>query len=436
MSVYKIQSTGFSGAMTLHLPQETPVPSASYSLTQNGSAQQASNISSGYMLGQSIAETAQFIVMGCPYYNHSGKTAAGAVILFEKVGANIVERQVFISKYPQDNGHFGWSVALTDSILAVGAPHEGNGCGAVYTWWLNPATLTWVENYFVPYDTDNSVDIPDAALETSGNFGYSVQVSNDILVVGAPEAFGVGGGTRFGAAYVYKWHMYSRRWEFKNKLLASNPQDAVKFGFAVSLDSDLGIAVSAPEENVGSDNMAGAVYIYYPSNESWTETARLTSTNTEQNGLFGFSLDFQAGRLLIGSPGSSGGAAYYWFGYWDNWTQCSVLKASNSSNSVPHELVDPAVTSNDNQGYSVSQDTFNGILYVGNPNHDNGKGCVYAYEISHGEVVPAITSKIQPTGILVGDNFGKCVYGSPDRLTASSPNKAGNSGFWYTFKKS
>lgn len=427
MSVYSIKSTGFAGAMKLHIPYDVPTPTATYSVAQDGSAQQGSNVSSGYHMGSSIAETTQFIVIGCPNYTHSGKTAAGGVFLFEKVVNSIVERQLFTSSFPEDNGHFGYSVALSDSILVVGAPHEGSGKGAVYTWWRNPNTGIWEENFKHPYDTDNSVDIPDALLETSGNFGHAVAVSNDILVVGAPEAYGSNGSsTRYGAVYVYKWHLYSRRWELKNKLQPSNTFDGGKFGFALSLDSNMGIAVGTPNETVNGVMGSGAVYVYFPSNESWAQTTRLIPNTDVENGQFGHAIDFQAGKLLIGAPGwANGGSAFYYTGYWDNFSLVSELHSS-----------DVTITSTDNQGISVSQDTLNNILYIGNSKNESNKGCVYAWEISHGEVVPAVTHKLVSNDVNSGDEFGSAVYGNPSTLTVGSPKKGTSAGFWYTFKKS
>jgi hypothetical protein len=88
---------------------------------------------------------------------------------------------VFVKSIPAPNvkaaTNFGWSVALSGGILAVGSPfeeHDGKQTGRVYVFNVGTGELT---HTFASQDTDVAAD--------GDNFGISVGINGNILAVGS-----------------------------------------------------------------------------------------------------------------------------------------------------------------------------------------------------------------------------------------------------------
>jgi hypothetical protein len=107
------------------------------------------------------------------------------------------------------------------------------------------------------YDIDNDEEtvtfvqkLTKEELNENATFGYSVSVSGDYIVVGAP--YYDGDELSEGGAYIY--HKGANDWD----LFSPEPaQDAI-FGWSVAVNSDGVIAVGAP----GNRGYKGSVYIF------------------------------------------------------------------------------------------------------------------------------------------------------------------------------
>ena len=125
-------------------------------------------------------------------------------------------------------GNFGWSVALNDdneSMLAVGAPKQrqnGEAAGSVFLW-----------KDILSDDDPVEIEAPSLATEscdgTDGcQFGYSVALSGNTLVVGSP-------GTRDKAGRAFVYDMTKDKFEKKGEQLPANPLSKSELGFSVAI---------------------------------------------------------------------------------------------------------------------------------------------------------------------------------------------------------
>lgn len=239
---------------------------------------------------------------------------------------------------------FGWSVAVSGDTVVVGARDSFKGPGAVYVYvnrsgeWSQQARL----------EASNK--------EAADRFGYSVAISGDTLVVGAPAessaATGVDGNQAdnsalaSGAAYVFE-----RRagvWSQKSYLKASNPGIGDGFGTSVGV-SGATLVVGSPGESgpTDSDTMAGAAYVFERSGTSWRQQAFLKGSNTGTLDNFGSSVAISKATIVVGalleSSAATGvdgneadnsarhaGAAYVFTRSGGIWDQQAYLKASNT----------------------------------------------------------------------------------------------------------
>jgi hypothetical protein len=206
---------------------------------------------------------------------------------------------------------FGYSVAISGDILAVGAPFESSNAtgingdqsdttasnaGAVFTFVRSGST--WSQEAYIKAFNTNKDD----------NFGWSVALSGDALAVGAPLEDSIGRGintgeeadntaTNSGAVYVFTRD--SSGWSQQAYIKASNSLAGDKFGWTVALEGEV-LAVGANSSN-SSSSYDGAAYAFIGSGGSWTEEEYLKAFNADPYDGFGYSVALDGGTLAVGA---------------------------------------------------------------------------------------------------------------------------------------
>jgi hypothetical protein len=197
-------------------------------------------------------------------------------------------------------------------------------------------------------------------------FGYSISVSGDTVVVGAPgedsNATGVNGdqsnnlAVDSGAAYVFVRSGTS--WSQQAYVKASNTGAGDVFGGAVAVSGDT-VVVGAEREDSNatgvngdqSNNSAadsGAAYVFVRNGTTWSQQAYLKASNTGAGDIFGStSISVSGDTVVVGAWGedsnatgvngdqsnnsaTTSGAAYVFVRNGTTWSQQAYLKASNT----------------------------------------------------------------------------------------------------------
>jgi len=134
----------------------------------------------GGLFGSSVAISGLTAVVGTRYYTVSGTTYAGRAYLFNASTGALLS--TLSSPHPQKDGHFGWSVAISGTTVVVGAPFEKSKgvslAGRAYVFDATTSALISTLNSPAP--------------QTYGEFGWSVAVSGSLVVVGAPDETSAG----------------------------------------------------------------------------------------------------------------------------------------------------------------------------------------------------------------------------------------------------
>ena len=337
-------ATGINGDQS---DNSAPGAGAAYVFVRSGTnwSQQAylkaSNTGSNENFGLfSVAISRDTIVIGAPYEpsNATGVNAdqsdnsapgAGAAYVFVRSGTNWTQ-QAYLKASNTDSGDmFGESVSLDGDTLVVGAPGESSsatgvngdqsdnstsGAGAAYVF-VRSGT-TWSQQAYLKASNTDAGD----------NFGWSVAISGDTVVVGADfeasKATGINGdqsdnsATEAGAGYVFV--RSGTNWSQQAYLKASNTGAGDRFGDPVAIAGDT-VVVSAYWESsnaIGvngnqSNNSAigaGAVYVFVRSGTNWTQQAYLKASNTEANDLFGSKTAVAGGTVLVSAAYESSNA--------------------------------------------------------------------------------------------------------------------------------
>ena len=183
------------------------------------------------------------------------------------------------------------------------------------------------------------------------NFGVSVAVAGDTVVVGAERedsnATGVNGNgfntlaSHSGAAYVFV--RSGTVWSHQAFLKASNTGASDAFGASVAVAGDT-IVVGARQEDsnatgvnhpTGQSNESasgsGAAYVFVRNGTAWSQQAYLKASNTADYQAFGTAVATSGDTVIVGAPvESNSGAAYVFTRGGGVWSQQAYLKASNT----------------------------------------------------------------------------------------------------------
>ncbi len=292
---------------------------------------------------------------------------SGAAYVFVRSGSSWSQQAYLKASNTGTGDRFGWSVAVSGDTVVVGARAEESNAtgvdgnqnnnsaseaGAVYVFVRNGTT--WTQQAYLKASNNEAGD----------QFGYSVAISGDTLVVGArgeaSNAIGVDGDQTndaaggSGAAYVFV--RSGTVWTQQAYLKASNTGSGDEFGAAVAISGDT-IVVGARSEDsnatgVGgnqannSAGQAGAAYVFVRNGTAWSQQAYLKASNTGGDDGFGVAVAVSGGTAVVGAytedSGASGvdgngaddsvtnsGAAYVFARSGSTWSQQGYLKASN-----------------------------------------------------------------------------------------------------------
>ena len=194
------------------------------------------------------------------------------------------------------------------------------------------------------------------------NFGRSVAISGDTVVVGAfgedSGAVGINGipnGSAPSAGAVYVFVRRGTTWTQEAFLKASNAGEMDFFGESVAISGDT-VVVGAEGEDSGAVGIngvpnetaafSGAAYVFIRRGTTWTQEAFLKADNAGEGDSFGRSVGIFDDTVVVGAnkensgpvgiggtPDESeerAGAVYVFARSGSTWTQEAFLKASNA----------------------------------------------------------------------------------------------------------
>jgi hypothetical protein len=231
----------------------------------------------------------------------------------------------------QSGDNFGYSVAVSGDVIVVGATGESNNTGAAYV-------FQRMKNGPETWGEVAKLIAADAASYTYF-FGGSVAISGDVIVVGAKQDGE--GGIRAGAAFVFQRKQNGTdSWGEVTKLIASDAQVEDSFGYSVAISGDVIVVGASHEDEHGTD--AGAAYVFQRmqgGTDAWGEVTKLTSSDAQPVDYFGCSVAVSGDVIVVGANheddgGNFAGAAYVFQrmqGGADAWGQTAKISASDAT---------------------------------------------------------------------------------------------------------
>ena len=244
--------------------------------------------SSLFFVGNAIAIDGDTLAIGSPKAAIWPNLYQGEVDIYSRSDSGWFLSDILFDSGGLGGQLFGCALALSGNTLVVGAcGYDGRGGRAdVYVksgdHWDVQALLT---------STDHVSD---------QHFAYTAAIDGDTVVLGAPAAKNSAGKIT-GAAYVYE--RSGTTWSSGVRLDITG-EDNDDFGGSVAVSGNT-IVVGAPGKTVGTTASAGTAYLYKRSGSTWPPTAELVSPTAGAAGAFGSSVAIVGKRIVIGEMQAS-----------------------------------------------------------------------------------------------------------------------------------
>jgi len=246
----------------------------------------------GDRFGFSITMRQGIAVIGAPYDDNTG-TNQGSFLYYTLSGSTwtLAGKKEHTGT---GNDNFGYSVAITQGFIMVGAPGASSGRGNVHVFnlvYVFPAPLL-----------GNSSILTDASGAAGDGFGSSVAVSDDKLLVGAPYDDD-GANTDKGIAVFFKRVGTTSTWAQEQRfapLLVDGVTTNHQFGKIVSVSGNYA-AVTAPYEDwAGIGGVGALLFFRYNPNTDMFEVLN-TQIGESANNYFAGSVSMSGNRCFAGT---------------------------------------------------------------------------------------------------------------------------------------
>lgn len=353
--------------------------------------------------GSAVAVDGDTAVVTSTLARVDGNDGYGAAYVYVRSGDGWVRQARLVAADPEAFTNYGRSVAIAGDTIVVGASNADGVQDA-----------TGAAYVYTRSGTTWTQTAKFSASDGEGfsDFGMAVALSGDTIAVGAPSTF-IGGENVQGAVYVFI--RSGATWTQQAKLVASDGAAFHNLGSAVSIDGNTLVA-GAHQAEANGTTFAGAAYVFVRSGSAWSEQAKLVADDAGFSDEFGISVALDGDRALVGSrsanvgAASDEGAAYAFVRSGSAWTQEARLVATDGA-------------AGDLFGAAVALDGDTAL--VGAPlsgalsGVDLDRGAIYAFSRSTGTWMQ--TSHITAVDHAQGDQFGAALGLSGTTVATGAP---------------
>lgn len=266
--------------------------------------------------GLSVAISGNTAVIGATLNDIGANVDQGSAYVFVSDGVNWTQQTMLIAADGAASDQFGGNVAISGDTAVVGAASDDIGAntnqGSVYVFTRNGTTWT-----------------PEAKLNASDGasgdtFGSRVANSGDTLIAGA-RSDDIGSNPNQGSAYVFV--RVGTVWTEQAKLLAMDGATNDNFGSSVGISGDT-VVIGASSDSVCSKNAQGSAFIYARTGSTWTQQAHLTAADGVAGQQLTWNIGISGDTVIAGTVSS---AAYVFQLSKHNWMEEAKAIASDGT---------------------------------------------------------------------------------------------------------
>lgn len=341
----------------------------------------------GADFGHDFAIDGDWMVVGAP--NEDAGAKDGAVYFLLDTGDGWRQRQHIVLEDP--SASFGHSVVIDDGWAAVAAPYEDSG--TVHMFRLQGGT--WIAS---------------GVLQASGpsRFGWDLAMDGNRLLVGAPGAESLSPFSPSGVVHLYERSGGS--WSKAGDVTRGGLGSSNQFGASVGLDGDH-VIIGAPARYLEEEINPGAVWFFDLAGRTFTERGRhVAGSGFDLYGDFGGVVAVEGNTAVvtdnpygIGFDADDPGDLFFYERRGSQWVEVTALYVRGSSLDISDGMVSVgtwydaviffqrgatgwedvgAVGSHYSSEIGSAVQWHEGRFYAGAPGHDephSNAGAVYGY---------------------------------------------------------
>ena len=228
---------------------------------------------------------------------------AGAVYILQRQGREFSTiAETLYPDDPTDQDGFGWSVGISENTLIIGAPNNDK--------YGEDAGVAYLYQHSGGNQWDFVKELASPTPSAGDKYGCTVDIDQGIAAVGSwadtenyYDTEFIKNGAGVGQGSVFVYQE-SNNWELDQKLAPEQDQGHRwdNFGSSLTLDGNT-IAIGARGTDNTSYEGPGSVYIFQGSNGTWAQTAKLIATDGQDEDFFGAALELDGDHLAITAPG-------------------------------------------------------------------------------------------------------------------------------------
>eukprot|EP00184_Porphyridium_aerugineum_P002176 CAMPEP_0184695800 /NCGR_PEP_ID=MMETSP0313-20130426/3324_1 /TAXON_ID=2792 /ORGANISM="Porphyridium aerugineum, Strain SAG 1380-2" /LENGTH=618 /DNA_ID=CAMNT_0027154325 /DNA_START=224 /DNA_END=2080 /DNA_ORIENTATION=+ len=306
-----------------------------------------------YFFGESVSIYASWIVVGAP---SKSEDTAGKVLMYQYKENTWIKRADIASLHVNVTDYmFGWAVALFENTLVISSPTFPERSGLIHV--FKYIGTTWQFDQFLqPSRSD---------LQLEDFFGYSLALTDDWLIVGAP-----GVNNESGCVYTFKTNEFGQFSQSQRLLSTFDNQLPSFLGTSVAafnLSMIAGAPLDTNDNSAENATQVGAVYVYRLGS-TWVQSKRVFAPEPAATQYFGISVSIDQESFLVGvdpDDNTTESAAYRFAYEGGAWSYAETL--------VPVGGLDYST------GYATSVGQSNGRELVNGPDSNDGTGAVYYF---------------------------------------------------------
>lgn len=239
--------------------------------------------------GVSVALSGGTVLVGAWADDTAAGTNAGGAYVFERQGAVWTQQAKLEDALGAAFDVFGLVVALAGNTAVVGSAWDDTAAGS------NAGSVHVFVRDGVTWNLQARLEAGDAV--TKANFGRSLWLRGDKLVVGAPY-HATSAGASVGNVYVFERSLND--WSQVGTLASQSPAAGAEFGASLAREGDL-LVVGAAGGDTQASVEAGSVELFLESEGSWSSIGRLEAEDGASGDRFGGTVALSRGTVIVGA---------------------------------------------------------------------------------------------------------------------------------------
>jgi len=261
----------------------------------------------GWCVSISGSKSGSTVVASAPGARVDGHAQEGAVYVFVEPSkgwpATMTQTGKLTARGGKPGDWLGYSVSISGDTVVAGAPE------AAVTWDEQGEVYVFVAPRGWRRSMTQTAELTVSNGAAQDRLGWSVAVSGGTVVAGAPDR-NIGSNPAQGAAYVFlagRNGLWKKTSHFNAELTASDGEAGDYLGWSVSVD-DTTVVAGAPYATVGSNPSQGAAYVFVKPANGWAsmfQTAELYSSDGQTGDAFGYSVAISGDTAVAGAPNAT-----------------------------------------------------------------------------------------------------------------------------------